>query len=93
LLQELHNADNRINADPNFAPGLAQAAAPDPLVHNAPPPDEAVPVGEYLRRLAIRLLDYPDSQTDMIHMEPGAPGRVRVSISFETATGNVLFPN
>jgi hypothetical protein len=93
LLQELHNADNRINADPNFAPGLAQVAAPDPLVHNAPPADEAVPVGEYLRRLAIRLLDYPDSQTDMFQMEPGAPGRVRVSISFETASGNVLFPN
>ncbi|KAH9973708.1 hypothetical protein BGW80DRAFT_1458768 [Lactifluus volemus] len=84
------------HADPNVAPGPAapaQEAVPDPLVHHALPPDEAVPVGEYLRRLAIRLLDYPDSQTDMFHMEPGAAGRVRVSISFETASGNVLFPN
>ncbi|KAH9973716.1 hypothetical protein BGW80DRAFT_220036 [Lactifluus volemus] len=66
----------------------AQEAVPDPLVHHALPPDEAV--GDCLRLLAIRLLGYPDSQIDMLRMEPGAAGRVRVSISFEMAVPDPL---
>ena len=62
MLQELHNAH------PNVAPGLTQAAVPDPLVHDALP-HEAAP--ENLRRLAIRFLRHPDSQIDMVRMEPG----------------------
>ncbi|KAH9973714.1 hypothetical protein BGW80DRAFT_1251876 [Lactifluus volemus] len=41
----------------------------------------------------IRFYQPPPPDTDMFHMEPGAAGRVRVLISFETATGNVLSMN
>jgi hypothetical protein len=83
---------NLDHSDPSGPAAPAQEAVPDPF-QDALPPDEAVPVGEYIRRLAIRLLTYPDSQGDMFLIGQGAPGRVRISISFETATGNVLFPN
>jgi hypothetical protein len=83
LLQEPHNADNCNNANPHVAPGLAQAAILDPLLHDALPPDEAA--ADNLRRLAIRFLRHPDSQVDMVRMEPGAAGRFKVVISLETA--------
>jgi hypothetical protein len=83
----LQGPDRPYNLDHGLT-APAQEAVPDPLVHNALPPDEAV--GDCLRLLAIRLLGYPDSQIDMLHMEPGAAGRVRVSISFETAVPDPL---
>jgi hypothetical protein len=94
LPQGPHGPYNLNHADLNVALGSAtpaQEAVPDPLDHNPLPPDEAA--RECLRRLAIRLLGSPDSQTDMFRMEPSAAGGVRVLISFETAPGNVLFLN
>jgi len=41
------------------------------------------PATEVLRRLARRYLDQPDSQVDMVRMEPGLRGGVRVVIAVE----------
>ena len=46
-----------------------------------PPPDH--PAAENLRRLASRFLHHPDSQIILVHIEPDAAGRFRITISFE----------
>ena len=38
-----------------------------------------------LRRLAGRYLNHPDSQVDMVRMEPGSAGRYKVVIVLEMA--------
>ncbi|KAH9968315.1 hypothetical protein BGW80DRAFT_1339041 [Lactifluus volemus] len=64
-------------------PGPAGAELPDPWVYNAPVRDYPPP--DNLRRLARRYLDYPDSQVDMVCIEPGHAGRFKVVITLETA--------
>ena len=41
------------------------------------------PVAENLRRLASRYVHHPDSQVDLVRMEPGPAGRYRVVIVLE----------
>ena len=43
------------------------------------------PAGEILRHMANRYLNDPDSQVNMIHMEPGTGGGIRVEITLELA--------
>ena len=43
------------------------------------------PATEVLRQLASRYLNQPDSQVDMVRMEPGLGGRIRVVITLELA--------
>ena len=64
-------------------PARTQAPFPNPSAHQAPALDR--PAAETLRRLASRYLQHPDSQIDMIRMEPGTPGRYRVVIVLEMA--------
>jgi len=41
------------------------------------------PAAENLRRLASRYVHHPDSQVDMVRMEPGSAGRYKVVIALE----------
>ncbi|KAH9992010.1 hypothetical protein BJV74DRAFT_795886 [Russula compacta] len=79
------NQENEIfGYDPQrLLPGSTQAAFPNPSAHQAPALDR--PAAENLRRLASRYLQHPDSQIDMIRMEPGSAGRYRVVIVLEMA--------
>ena len=43
------------------------------------------PATEVLRQLANRYLHQPGSQVDMVHMEPGPAGGIRVVITLELA--------
>ena len=43
------------------------------------------PAREILRRMADRYLNDPDSQVNMIRMEPGTAGGIRVDITLELA--------
>ena len=43
------------------------------------------PATEVLRRLATRYLNQPDSQVDMVRMEPSLRGGIRVVITVELA--------
>ena len=61
--------------------GPTQAAFPDPLAHQNPGPCQ--PAAENLRRLASRYVLHPDSQIDMVRMEPGSAGRYKVVIVLE----------
>ncbi|KAH9975647.1 hypothetical protein BJV74DRAFT_888758 [Russula compacta] len=72
----------------NPAPGPAQAAFPGPFAHDHRMPAQGQPAREDLRRLASRYMHHPDSQVDMVRMEPHASGRCKVVIILETA--NVL---
>ncbi|KAI0249227.1 hypothetical protein BJV78DRAFT_1284126 [Lactifluus subvellereus] len=67
----------------HVAPGPAQAAFPDPSVQHIPVPDQLA--AENLRRLANRFLHHPDSQIEVVLMEPGPAGRFKVMISLEIA--------
>ena len=67
-----------------------QGAAADPGLANLDEWPHQVPaLGEpatvILRRLANRYLDHPDSQVDMVRMEPGPAGGIRVVITVELA--------
>ena len=52
--------------------GPTQTAFPDPSTHR--PHALGQPAVENLRRLASRRVHHPDSQVDMVRMEPGALG-------------------
>jgi len=70
----------------DYAGQHAPAPAPafvDELPHQAHVPIE--PATEVLRRLASRYLNQPGSQVDMVRMEPGLGGGVRVVITVELA--------
>jgi hypothetical protein len=85
LLQEIQG-DNHFHVDyaPQLlVPGPARAEHPDPWAYNAPVHD--YPPADDLRRLARRYLDHPNSQVDMVRMEPGHAGRFKVVITLETA--------
>jgi hypothetical protein len=78
------NQEHDILGFPQHGPPLpAQAAFPGPVAHQFPAPGQ--PAVENLRRLAIRFLHHPDSQVDLVSMEPGAPGLCRVVIILELA--------
>ena len=67
------------------APGLVQAALPHPFVHRIPTPALPPQAGvENLRRLASHYLHHPDAQVNMITMEAGTAGRIKVAVIFET---------
>ncbi len=51
-------------------------------------PTPGQPAAENLRRLAIRLLQYRDSQVNLVFMEPGEAGLCQVVIVLEL--GDVL---
>jgi len=59
----------------HILPGPAQAAFPDPFARQPPTPGKSP---EHLRRLAVHYLHNPGSQVDMVRMEPGAAGRIKV---------------
>ena len=67
-------------------PAPAQAAFPHPFDNRMPTPGQ--PAAENLRRLAIRLLQYRDSQVNLVFMEPGEAGLCQVVIVLEL--GDVL---
>jgi len=70
---------------PHDAPGLVQAAFPNPFVHRIPTPDPLPQAGaENLRRLASHYLHHPDAQVSMVTMEAGTAGRIKVAVIFET---------
>jgi hypothetical protein len=64
-------------------PGPAQGASSNPSTHLAAGVDQ--PAAENLRRLASRYIHHPDSQVDMVRMEPGSAGRYKVVIVLEMA--------
>jgi hypothetical protein len=66
----------------NAEAGPAQAFL-DELPHQVPVLNE--PAAEVLRRLANRYLNELDSQVDMVRMEPGPAGGIRVVITLELA--------
>ena len=67
----------------NVVPGPAQAAFPDPPVQHVPALDQLA--AENLRRLAIRFMHNPDTQVEVVRMEPGPAGCFKVIISLEIA--------
>ena len=60
-----------------------QAVFSNPSTHRAA--DVGQPAAENLRRLAARYIHHPDSQVDMVQMEPGSAGRSKVVIVLEVA--------
>jgi hypothetical protein len=69
--------------NPQHAPPFpAQVAFPDPIANWIP---RGQPAAENLRRLAIRYLQHPYSQVDLVSMEPGAVGLCKVVIVLELA--------
>jgi len=62
-------------------PGPTQATFPGPSVHRAP--EATQPAAENLRRLVSRCVHHPDSQIDVVRMEPGTGGRYKVVIVLE----------
>jgi len=65
------------------AQGPTQATLSNSSTHLAP--DLGQPAAENLRRLASRYIHHPDSQVDMVRMEPGSAGRSKVVIILEMA--------
>ena len=57
------------------------------LIHrtNGLPLPASQPAAENLRRLASRYLNHPDSQVDLIRMEPGSAGRYKAAIVLKMA--------
>lgn len=66
-----------------MVPGPTQAAFPNSSTHRAS--GVGRPVAENLRRLASRYIHHPDSQVEMVRMEPGSAGRYKVVIVLEMA--------
>ena len=63
-------------------PGPTQAL-PDPSAHRAPAVGQ--PAAENLRRLGNHYVNHPDSQVNVIRVEPGSAGRYKVVIVLEMA--------
>ena len=70
-------------APQGVVPGPTQATFPGPSARRAPV--LAQPAAENLRRLASRCVHHPDSQVDVVRMEPGTGGRYKVEIVLEMA--------
>jgi len=68
-------------APKDVVPGPTQATSSNPSTHRAA--DFGQPAAEKLRRLASRYIHHPDSQVDMVRMEPGSAGRYKVVIELE----------
>ena len=68
-------------APQGVVPSPTQATLPGPSAHRAPVPAQAA--AENLRRLASRCVHHPDSQVDVVRMEPGTAGRYKVVIVLE----------
>jgi len=68
------------------APVPVQAAFHDPFGHQIPFPVQ--PAAGNLQRLVDRYLHDPDSQVDLVSMEPGAAGRFKVLIILDVT--NIL---
>jgi hypothetical protein len=66
--------------DPQHTPPFP--AIPVPIANWIP---RGQPAGENLRRLAFRYLQHPDSQVDLVSMEPGPAGLCKVVIVLELA--------
>ena len=68
----------------HLIPGPTQAAFPGPSAHRAPPHGQQHAT-ENLRQLASRCVHHPDSQVDMVRVEPGtvASGGFKVVIVLE----------
>jgi len=62
-------------------PGPTQATFPGLSAHRGP--EATQPAAENLRRLASRCVHHPDSQIDVVRMEPGTGGRYKVVIVLE----------
>ena len=71
------------NQDVQVVLNPTRAALPDPSAHRGLALGQ--PTAENLRRLASRYLNHPDSQIDMVRMEPGSAGRYKVVIVLEMA--------
>jgi len=85
---DLSPQDNQGNSPFGYAPQDAvrdptQAALPGPSAHQNTGLRE--PAAGSLRQLASRYLYHPDSQVDMVRMEPGSAGRYKVVIILEMA--------
>ena len=77
-----NQGNNRVGYAPQgVVPGPTQANLPGPLAHHAPV--LAQPAAENLRRLASCCVHHPDSQVDVVRMEPGTGGRYKVVIILE----------
>jgi hypothetical protein len=85
LLQEIQGHNHfQVDYAPQLpVPGPTRAELTDPWAYNAPVRDYPPP--DNLRRLARRYLDHPDSQVDMVRMEPGHAGRFKVVITLDMA--------
>ena len=85
MLQENQGSDPVGNAlqGVQVVPDPTRAALPDPSAHWVPALGQST--AENLRRLASRYLNHPDSQIDMVRMEPGSAGRYKVVIVLEMA--------
>jgi len=67
------------------APVPIQAAFYDPFAHQPEIPAPVQPTAGNLRRLVDHYLYQPDSQVDLVSMEPGAAGRCKVLIILDVA--------
>ena len=85
MLQENQGSGPFCNAlqGDQVVPDPTRAALPEPSAHQAPALGQSK--AENLRRLASRYLNHPDSQIDMVRMEPGSAGRYKVVIVLEMA--------
>lgn len=87
FFMRLLSQENQGNGFPGNAsqgvPNTPQAGLLDPSAQRAPAPGQ--PATENLRRLASRYLNHPDSNVDMVRMEPGLAGRYKVVIVLEMA--------
>jgi len=82
-LQEYQGNDRVGYAPQGVVPGPTQATLPGPWAHRAPVLTQ--PAAENLRRLASRCVHHPDSQVDVVRMEPCTSGRYKVVIALEMA--------
>jgi len=64
-------------------PGPTQASFSNSSPHQAP--NVGQPAAENLRRLASRYIHQPDSQVNVVRIEPGSTGQYRVEIVLEIA--------
>ena len=81
LLQENQGNDRVGRAPQSIVPGSTQATLPGPSAHRGPVLSQAA--AENLRRLASRCVHHPDSQVDVVRMEPGTAGRYKVVMILE----------
>jgi len=81
IFQENQGNDRASYAPQGVVPGPTQPTLPGPSAHRTPVLDQQA--AENLRRLASRCVHHPDSQVDVVRMEPGTAGRYKVVIVLE----------